>query len=92
MDEMEGAEIIETHEAHMEDIPLPVAPLDKSAIEMASARTPVPEVLPAAEVAVIEHVTTAEPISIETPQGEIVKSEVNITTSASAGKNCSTLI
>ena len=36
-------------------------------------------------------VATAEPVSIETLQGEVAELKVNITTSASAGKNCSVL-
>ena len=71
----EGVGTLETSEALVEDIPLPV-----SSIEM-----PAPEVLPAIEV------VTAEPISMKTPQGEVAESEVNITTSTPVGKNCSIL-
>jgi len=73
----------------MEDVFLPVAFVDKSATEMALAETPAFEVLPAAEAAVIEHVATAELISLKL--GEVVESDINITTSASAGKICSVL-
>ena len=66
---------LETFKALVENIPLPVAPIE----------TLTPRVLPATEVA------TAELVSIETPQDEVEESEVNITTSASAGKNCSIL-
>jgi len=65
----------------VEDIPLPIA----------LTETPAPEVLPTAETVVIEHVTTAEPVSIETPHSKVAKSEVNITNSTSADKNCSVL-
>ena len=61
-------------EALMEDIPLPIAPMEM----------PAPEVLSATEI------VTAEPVSMKTPH-EVVKSEVNITTSTSTGKNCSVL-
>ena len=65
----------------MENIPLPVAPMEMPALE----------VLPAAEAAVIEHIATIEPVSIETPQGKVAESEVNITPSTSVGENCSVL-
>ena len=87
MDEIEDVKIFETHEAPTEDIPLPVAPLDKPVTEMASTETPAPEALPAVEAAVIEHVATAEPVPFETPQGEAAELDVNIATSASACKN-----
>ena len=82
-DDTEGAETIETREAPMEDVRLPVAPVHKPATEMALADTPASEVPPTAEAAVIEHVETTEPVSIETSHGETVESEVNITTSVS---------
>ena len=39
VDDTEGAESIETQEAPVEDVPLPVAPMDKPATEMALAET-----------------------------------------------------
>ena len=88
MDETEDVEVIETHEALVEDVPLSVALVDKSATEMCLVETLVFEVTPAIEGIVTEHVASA---SLETPQGEIAKSEVNITAPASAGKNCGVL-
>ena len=75
----------------MDDVPLPVAPADKPTTEMALAETPASEVPPVAEVAVIEHVVALRLFSIETSQGKAAESEVNITPSASAGKNFSVL-
>ena len=80
-DETEDVGILETSEATVEDIPLPIALTETSA----------PKVIPAAEAAMIKYVSTAEPVSIETPQGEVAELEVNIATSASAGKNHSVL-
>ena len=67
------------------DVPLPVAIVDESATESSLVETLVCEVTPPIKAAVIEHVATAEPVSIETPQGEA--KEFDISTSASAGKN-----
>ena len=75
----------------MDDVPLPVAPADKPTTEMALAETPSSEVPPVAEDAVIEHVIALRLFSIENSQGEAAESEVNITPSASAGKNFSVL-
>jgi len=72
---------IETSDAPVENIPLPVTPIE----------TPAPEVPPTVDAAVTEHVTTTEHVSVETPQGEVVESEVNIITSTSAGNDCSVL-
>ena len=72
---------LEASEAPVEDIPLPVAPMEM----------PIPEVSPVTKAVVTEQITTAEHVSLETPQGEVVESEVNITFSASAGNNCSIL-
>ena len=55
-DETEGAEIIETYKAPMEDVPLLVAPVDKLTIEMALVEIAAFKVPP---VAVIEHVIVA---------------------------------
>jgi len=72
---------LETSEAPVEDIPLLV-----SLMEM-----PNPEVLPTIEAVMIENVATAEHVSLETPQGEVANSGVNIITSTSTGNNCSVL-
>ena len=80
-DETEDVGTLETSATLVEDIPLPVAPMEM----------PAPEVFPAAEGAVIEHVATTEPVFTETPQDEVAESEVNITTSAPVGKTCSVL-
>ena len=75
---------METHktsEAPIENIPLPAA----------SIETLAPEVPPATEATVTEHVATVVPFSIETPQGEVANIEVNITTLASADNNFSVL-
>ena len=50
-------------------------------------KTPAPEVLPAVEAVMVERVATAEPVSIETTQDEAAELEINIVTSAFAGKN-----
>ena len=80
-DEIEDVETLETSEAPMENIPLLVDPIETPALEVPSA----------AKAIAINHVITVEPISIETLQGEVAKSEVNITTSAYVGNNCSIL-
>ena len=51
----------------------------------------IPDVNPATKAAVTESVTPVKHVSLETPQGETTESEANITTSASAGKNCGAL-
>ena len=62
-DKIEGAENIETHEAPMKDVPLPVALVDKPATEMSLAETFVSEVPPATKAVVIESVTIGEHLS-----------------------------
>ena len=70
-DETEDMGTFEASKAPMENIPLLVA----------SMETPTPEVSPATQAAVTEQVTAAvtEHVSLETPQGEVEESEVNIT-------------
>ena len=80
-DETEDVGTLETSEAPMENIPLPVA----------SMETPTSEVSPATKATVTEQVITAEHVSLETSQGKVTESEVNITSSASAGNNYSVL-
>ena len=65
----------------MENIPLPVTP----------TKMPAYEAPPALDATMTKHVTTIGHVSIETPQGEVAKSEVNITTLTSAGNDCGVL-
>ena len=51
----------------MEDVPLPVAPVDKPATEMSLAKIHIFEVPPTIEVVMTEPVITAEHVSLETP-------------------------
>ena len=75
----------------MEDVPLSVAPMDKPDTDISLEKTPIFEVLPTTQAAMTEPVTTAEHVSLETPQDKVAESEVNITISASACKNHSIL-
>jgi len=76
-DETKDMGTLETSEALVENIPLPVAPTKMSTLE----------VPPATEAAATEHITTIEHDSIETPQGEVAESELNITTSTLEGND-----
>ena len=67
---------LKASEAPMENILLLVAPIETLALK----------VLPATKTATIEPVTTVEPVA-----SEVAESEINITTSAFAGNNCSAL-
>ena len=83
-DEIDHVEVIETHEAPVEDVPLSVAPVDKLATKRSLVKTSISEVTPPTKAVVTQHVTTVELVSTEPPQGEA--SKFNIITLASAGK------
>ena len=80
-DETEDVGTLEISKAPVENIPS----------HDCSNKRPAPEVPPAIEASTTKHVTTTEHVSIETPQGEIVGSKVIITTSTSAGNECTIL-
>ena len=83
-DETEGAEVTETCEAPVEDVPPLVASVDKPATKSFLVETPISEVTPPTEAVVIEHVAIVELVSNETPLGEAA--EFALATSASAGQ------
>ena len=67
VDETEDMEVFEIHEAPVMDAPLPVATVDKPVTKTSLVETTVSEITPATEAVVIEHVTSTESVSLETP-------------------------